>query len=75
MAIYTLVLMGASPLGSLVAGGGAALLGGGGCFSLSGAAVAAIAIVFLLTQPSLRRMPSAPEVPLAAPAPADSTPR
>ena len=77
MAIYTLVLMGASPLGSLVAGGGAELLGAGGWFSLSGGAVAVIAIVFLLTQPSLRRMPSAPEVPVAtpAPAPADSTPR
>ena len=69
MAIYTLVLMGGGPLGGLIAGGGADLLGPGGWFSLSGATVAVVAVIFLITQPSLRRMPSQPETPLAVPAP------
>tara|TARA_B100001123_G_scaffold175124_2_gene201095 strand:- start:12491 stop:13819 length:1329 start_codon:yes stop_codon:yes gene_type:complete len=61
MAIYTLVLMGGSPFGGLMAGGGAQLIGAGEMFALSGAAVAIVASVFLVTQPTLRRMPSHPE--------------
>ena len=73
MAIYTLVLMGGSPFGGLLAGGGAQLLGAGEWFALCGAAVAVVAGVFLVTQPSLRRMPSHPETPpVAAPADAGS---
>lgn len=72
MAIYTLVLMGGSPFGGLLAGGGAQLLGAGEWFAICGAAVAAVAAVFLITQPSLRRMPSHPETPVAAPADAGS---
>ena len=72
MAIYTLVLMGGSPFGGLLAGGGAQLIGAGEWFALCGAAVAAVAGVFLVTQPSLRRMPSHPDTPVAAPADAGS---
>ena len=72
MAIYTLVLMGGSPFGGLLAGGGAQLIGAGEWFALCGAAVAVVAGVFLVTQPSLRRMPSHPETPVAASADAGS---
>ncbi len=68
MAIYTLVLMGGSPFGGLLAGGGAQMLGAGEWFAICGAAMAAVAAVFLLTQSSLRRMPSHPETPAATPA-------
>lgn len=66
MAIYTLVMLGGSPFGALIAGGGAALLDAGTWFAISGAATAAVAAVFLLAQPSLRRMPLHPETPVAA---------
>ncbi len=65
MAIYTLMLQGGSPFGGLLAGLGAEWTSAGVWFALSGAAVAAVAAVFLLTQPSLRRMPSHPETPVA----------
>ena len=61
MAIYTLIMMGGSPVGALLAGLGAAWLGTGAWFSLCGAASVALGAVFLLTQPGLRRMPSHPE--------------
>ena len=67
MAIYTLVMLGGSPFGALIAGRGAALLDAGAWFALSGAATAAVAAIFLFAQPSLRRMPSHPETPVAAP--------
>ncbi len=67
MAIYTLVMLGGSPFGALVAGGGAAWLDAGRWFAISGAATAAVAVIFLIAQPSLRRMPSYPETPVAAP--------
>lgn len=67
MAIYTLIMLGGSPFGALIAGRGAALLDAGSWFALSGAAMAAVAVVFLFAQPSLRRMPSHPETPVAAP--------
>ncbi len=60
MSIYTLVQMGGSPLGSLLAGGGAEVVGPGEWFALCGAAMAVLAVLFLVTQPRLRRMPSAP---------------
>lgn len=60
MSIYALVQMGGSPLGSLLAGGGAEVVGPGEWFALCGAAMAALAVLFLATQPGLRRMPSAP---------------
>ena len=72
MAIYTLVMMGGAPFGGLLAGGGAQWLGAGEWFSICGAAVAVVAGVFLLTQRSLRRMPSHPERPIAAPTDAGS---
>ncbi len=68
MALYTLMLMGGAPFGGLLAGLGAEWLGAGGWFSLCGAAIAVVALVFLITQPGLRRMPSHPEPPAAAPA-------
>ena len=68
MAIFTLVMMGATPVGGLLGGIGAEWLGAGGFFSLCGGASVALGAVFLLTQPGLRRMPSHPEVTLAAPA-------
>lgn len=68
MAIYTLVMLGGSPFGALIAGGGAAWLDAGTWFALSGGATAVVAAVFLIAQPSLRRMPSHPETPVAAPA-------
>ena len=49
MAIYTLVLMGGSPFGGLLAGGGAELLGAGGWFALCGGMVAVVAAMFLMT--------------------------
>ena len=61
MSIYTLIVMGGSPLGSLAAGGGAEIAGAGNWFALCGAAMALTAVVTLATQPSMRRMPSAPE--------------
>lgn len=67
MSIYTLVMLGGSPFGALIAGGGAAWLDAGPWFAISGAATAAVAVVFLIAQPSLRRMPSHPETPVAAP--------
>ncbi len=70
MAVYTLILMGGAPFGGLLAGVGAEWLGAGGWFALCGGAVAAVAAVFLATQPNLRRMHSHPEPP--APAPADA---
>ncbi len=65
MSIYTLILMGGAPFGGLLAGLGAEWLGAGGWFSLCGAAIAGVAIMFLVTQPGLRRMPSHPETPVA----------
>lgn len=67
MSIYTLVMLGGSPFGALIAGGGAAWLDAGRWFAISGAATAAVAVAFLIAQPSLRRMPSHPETPVAAP--------
>ncbi len=72
MAIYTLMLQGGSPFGGLLAGIGAEWLTAGGWFALCGGAIAAVAVVFLVTQPGLRRMPSHPEAPPAAPADAGS---
>ena len=72
MAIYTLMLQGGSPFGGLLAGLGAEWLTAGGWFALCGGAIAAVAVVFLVTQPGLRRMPSHPEAPAAAPADAGS---
>ena len=72
MAIYTLMLQGGSPFGGLLAGIGAEWLTAGGWFALCGGAIAAVAVVFLVTQPGLRRMPSHPEAPAAAPADAGS---
>ena len=66
MAIFTLVMMGATPVGGLLGGIGAEWLGAGGFFSLCGGASVALGAVFLLTQPGLRRMPSHPETPVAA---------
>lgn len=66
MAIYTLVMLGGSPFGALIAGQGAKLLDAGAWFALSGAATAAVAVTFLFAQPSLRRMPLRPETPVAA---------
>lgn len=68
MAIYTLVMLGGSPFGALIAGRGAAWLDAGTWFAISGGATAVVAVVFLIAQPSLRRMPSHPETPVAAPA-------
>lgn len=70
MAIYTLMLQGGSPFGGLLAGVGAEWTSAGAWFALCGGAVAAVALVFLITQPGLRRMPSHPETP--APASADA---
>ena len=72
MAIYTLMLQGGSPFGGLLAGVGAEWLTAGGWFALCGGAIAAVAAVFLITQPGLRRMPSHPETPAAASADAGS---
>ena len=72
MAIYTLMLQGGSPFGGLLAGVGAEWLTAGGWFALCGAAIAAVALGFLITQPGLRRMPSHPEPPSPAPADAGS---
>ena len=65
MSIYTLILMGGSPFGGLLAGIGAEWLTAGGWFSLCGAVIAGVAAIFLVTQPGLRRMPSHPETPVA----------
>ena len=72
MAIYTLMLQGGSPFGGLLAGIGAEWLTAGGWFALCGGVIAAVAAVFLVTQPRLRRMPSHPETPVAASADAGS---
>ena len=60
MSIYTLVQMGGSPLGALLAGGGAEVVGAGEWFAICGALTAGVALLFLVTQPALRRMPSTP---------------
>ena len=68
MAIFTLIMLGGTPVGGLLGGLGAAWLGAGQWFSLCGAASVAVGAVFLLTQPKLRRMHSHPETPVASPA-------
>ena len=68
MAIFTLIMMGGTPVGGLIGGLGAEWLGAGRFFSLCGAASVGLGAVFLLAQPGLRRMPSHPETPVAAPA-------
>ncbi len=65
MAIFTLIMLGGTPIGGLLGGLGAAWLGAGYWFSLCGAASVAVGAVFLLTQPKLRRMHSHPETPVA----------
>lgn len=66
MAIFTLIMLGGTPIGGLLGGLGAAWLGAGYWFSLCGAASVAVGAVFLLTQPKLRRMHSHPEPPVAS---------
>ncbi len=61
MSIYTLGMMGGSPLGALLAGGGAELVGAGEWFAICGAAIALLGVLFLITQPRVRRMPSESE--------------
>ena len=68
MAIFTLIMLGGTPIGGLLGGLGAAWLGAGYWFSLCGGASVAVGAVFLLTQPKLRRMHSHPEAPVASPA-------
>ncbi len=68
MAIFTLIMLGGTPVGGLLGGLGAAWLGAGHWFSICGAASVAVGAFFLLTNPGLRRMPSHPETPVAAPA-------
>ncbi len=60
MAIYTLVFMGVTPLGALAAGAAADIFGPGEWFAFGGAAMSAVAVVILITQPKLRRMSSNP---------------
>ena len=66
MAIFTLIMLGGTPVGGLLGGLGAAWLGAGHWFSICGAASVAVGAFFLLTNPGLRRMPSHPETPVAA---------
>ena len=67
MAIFTLIMLGGTPVGGLLGGLGAAWLGAGHWFSICGAASVAVGAVFLLTQPRLRRMPTRAEAPEVAP--------
>ena len=66
MAIFTLIMLGGTPVGGLLGGLGAAWLGAGHWFSICGAASVAVGAVFLLTNRGLRRMPSHPDPPVAA---------
>lgn len=68
MAIFTLIMLGGTPLGGLLGGLGAEWVGAGRWFSICGAASVAVGAFFLLTNPGLRRMPSHPDPPAAAPA-------
>ncbi|HJP40421.1 MAG TPA: hypothetical protein QGF35_01760 [Dehalococcoidia bacterium] len=56
MAVYAITMMGGSPLGALIAGGGSDLVGPGEWFAIAGAAMTLIAAFFVVTQPGLRRM-------------------
>ena len=68
MAIFTLIMLGGTPLGGLLGGLGAEWVGAGRWFSICGVASVAVGAFFLLTNPGLRRMHSHPEEAVAAPA-------
>jgi len=71
MSIYQMCMMGAMPLGALVAGSMADVVGAREWFTICGAGLFVLGVVMLMTQPALRRMASAPDVPpQAAAAPA-----
>lgn len=68
MAIFTLIMLGGTPLGGLLGGLGAEWVGAGRWFSICGVASVAVGAFFLLTNAGLRRMHSHPDPPAGAPA-------
>ena len=61
MSIYNMCMVGAMPLSALVAGLMADVVGAGEWFTICGAALLLVGVTVLATQPTLRRMSSAPD--------------
>ncbi len=62
MSIYNLCMMGAMPLSALVAGLMADVVGAREWFTICGAALLLVGLTVVTTQPTLRRMSSAPDL-------------
>lgn len=61
MSIYTMCMVGGMPIGALASGAISDVVGAREWFAICGAALFALGIAAMLTQPALRRMASAPD--------------
>ena len=61
MSIYQMCMMGAMPIGALIAGPMADVVGARYWFAIGGALLFLLGVVVIATQPALRRMSSAPD--------------
>lgn len=61
MSIYTICMVGGMPIGALASGAISDVVGAREWFAICGAALLALGLVAMVTQPALRRMASAPE--------------
>lgn len=61
MSIYTMCMVGGMPLGALASGAISDVVGAREWFAVCGAALFALGLAAMLTQPALRRMASAPD--------------
>lgn len=61
MSIYTMCMVGGMPLGALASGAISDVVGSREWFAICGAALFALGLAAMLTQPALRRMASAPD--------------
>lgn len=61
MSIYTICMVGGMPIGALASGAISDVVGSREWFAICGAALLALGLIAMVTQPALRRMASAPE--------------
>lgn len=61
MSIYTICMVGGMPIGALASGAISDVVGAREWFAICGAALLALGLIAMVTQPALRRMASAPE--------------
>ena len=61
MSIYTICMVGGMPIGALASGAISDVVGAREWFAICGAALLALGLIAMATQPALRRMASAPE--------------